>query len=126
MDWFFTIATQFLYSVIAGLGLGYFTYCWNETHFVTEYGNLLGLGGLLLTKEFEQFKKETVCEKYPVFLRERHNSFWTRLLGCPFCLIGFLSLLISCVIAWWSSGVIASVAAIDFLILRLIAQIVYK
>lgn len=121
-----SLLLDIMYSLIAGLGVGYFIYIWNETHFLKEYAVLLRVQRFFKIKEFEQFEIKTACDQYPVFLRERYNSWFTRLLGCPFCLIAFLSLIISCVISWWASGVIASVAAIDFLVIKVMYHLVYK
>ena len=71
-------------------------FLWLMTTFVLEYGSLLGLSRFLKKAEWEKFNNEASGEgKYPYFLRGEYPCFLTRLLGCPYCLLTFVSMCIS-------------------------------
>ena len=120
---------EFLQSLSLGLGLGYFIFIWFETHFVIEYFWWLPV---IRFKEWEAYSYSDPFAKYPHFLREKYSCWVTRLLGCPFCFIGFVSLWI-CLIELFIRGIsdfvyyltVPAVAALSFLVMELLYKNIY-
>lgn len=84
------------FTLLLGLALGHFAFIFNQTDFVFEYGSRLGLSKILRLKEYLVWKENNNMDHgYPMFLRETYPNFWTTLMGCPFCLVTFLSMLFS-------------------------------
>ncbi len=120
------------FTLLAALALGHLVFLFNYTNFVSEYAALLGLGKLFLVKEYHEWlKAESTDHGYNVFIRERFpNSFFARLVGCPFCLITFLS--VFCLS--WIGGFfflvygfsIASLATITFLVEKLLYKKIFE
>lgn len=114
------------FTLLAGLALGHLVFLFTTTNFVTEYANLFGLGHWFLVKEYHEWLEKNNLEYgYHQFLRERWpNSFWAKLLGCPFCLITFIGLFI----LGWIGGIffilfgfaIATLATFVFLLEKLL------
>jgi len=120
---------NFLQSLSLGLGLGYFIFIWFETHFVVEYFWWLSV---VKFKEWEVYSSTDLLAKYPYFLREKYPCWLTRLLGCPFCFIGFVSLWV-CLIELFIRGIsdfvyyltVPAVAALSFLVMELLYKNIY-
>jgi hypothetical protein len=84
-----------LFTLWGSLSIGYLVFLLFHSNFVYEYGKLLGQNRFinrLRLKEYGEWKAQDKNEKYfyPVFIREKYNTFWSRLFGCPICLSGFL------------------------------------
>ena len=120
------LLSQILFAWISGVSLSYLTFIWFQTTFIVDYAILFRLGKLVKAKEWEAYVQINSDPKYPYFLRESYKCWFTKLIGCPFCIIGFLSLFLSFLVAWWSSFVIAFVAAVGFLLLMLLYKNVYS
>lgn len=89
-----------IFTLILGVSLGHLIFLFNKTDFVIEYGSKLGLQGYLKSEEYETWKSDNdINHDYPIFLRERFKTFGGRLVGCPFCLITFLSVWLS-LLSW--------------------------
>lgn len=91
-----------LYSILVGVSVGHLAFIAHKTDFIAEYGKLLKLTNILNLEAYESWRKIKGNEDchYPVFLRETKNSFVSRLIGCPYCLITFLSLLLTLPLAF--------------------------
>ncbi len=114
------------FTLLAGLALGHLVFLFTTTNFIVEYAHLFRLDRWFLVKEYHQWLDEKNLDYgYHIFLRERYpNSFWAKLLGCPFCLITFIGLFI----LGWIGGVffilfgfaIATLATLTFLVEKLL------
>lgn len=91
------------FTLLLGAALGHFAFIFTKTDFVVEYAKVFGLRGLFSVDAYEEWKdKNDTYLGYHVYLREHHKTFWGRLVGCPFCLMTFLSVLLSLLSAsWW-------------------------
>ncbi len=94
--------TLLIFTLLASLSIGYLVFLCNKTDFILEYGNLLRLGKFLKASEYEEWKKVNELDYgYPVFIREKYSNFFSRLFGCPFCLITFISMGVSTFLWVW-------------------------
>lgn len=110
---------------IYGTTLGFMSFIWNETLFVLEYAHSFNLGKYFWYDEFWTYVSEGNPPSYPTFLREKKPCFASKMLGCPFCFIGFFSLPILTNVIWgW--GVVASIAALEFLIFEVLYKFSFK
>lgn len=73
------------------ISIGYLVFLLNYTDFVAEYGKLANR--YLKLDEYQKWK-EGGGFGYPVFIREKYNTFWGRMFGCPYCLISFSSMVL--------------------------------
>jgi hypothetical protein len=83
-----------LFTLWLGTSIGYLVFLLFKTDVVLEYGKLLKLTKPLRLDEYEAWRAKPDNEPYyyPIFYRENFKpGFWTRLVGCPYCLIGFSS-----------------------------------
>jgi hypothetical protein len=79
------------FTLLLSLAIGHSVFLYNKTDFISEYGGLF-CRKWFLCDEYETWKrKEGAAHGYPIFIRERFVGFWSRLQGCPFCLITFIS-----------------------------------
>lgn len=116
-----------LFQIIAaGSFLSFFTFIWFQTDFVVQYAKLFGLGRLVKENEWKKYQETDRDPKYPHFLRENYECWFTHMVGCPFCLIGFLSLWFSLAIKWWVFGLIAFIGTFGFLLLMSMYNYVYS
>lgn len=86
-----------LFTPFVGAGLAFLVFLFFKTDFVYEYFTLFKLNKYfknLPAADYEAWKEkdENFGHYLPVYIRTHYNSFWSRLLGCPICLISFLSL----------------------------------
>ena len=86
-----------LYILSLGVSVGHLVFLMFNTNFIAEYGKLLRLSGLLKLNEYKEWasKPGNEGQYYPIFFRETRNSFIGRLVGCPYCLITFLCVLLA-------------------------------
>lgn len=92
----------FIFTLLLGLAVGHFIFILNRTDFVTEYAKAFHLEKEFFVAEYEAWKeKENLEHGYPIFIRETFNTFWGRLIGCPFCLATFSSLALSIFSGSW-------------------------
>ena len=113
--------------IYQGVAVGFLCFLFYFTDVIAEYGEKLGFSRLLRLKEYRRWKADNMDSYYPYFLRSAHHSFWTRLIGCPFCLITWLSLpelIRSFSIYLWLTC--AALGSACFLILRLLYIKNYK
>lgn len=116
-----------IFTLLLGLSLAHFTFIFNHTDFVVEYATLLGHADTVKAAEYEEWKEKNDIEYgYPMFLRETHNCFYTRLLGCPFCLITFLSIPLSLFSASFWFPFVAFAAASIGSVVYLITKLLHK
>lgn len=81
-----------LFFILLSIGIGHLVFLLNKTDFLTEYGGLLGLNRFLQKDAYAKWKVDNKLEHgYPMFIREKYHTFWSKLFGCPFCLGTFLS-----------------------------------
>lgn len=117
---------NFLKSLSIGSVLGFLIFIWFETHVIIEY---FGWLSVVHAKEWKKYAEENIEAKYPYFLRETYPCWFTRLVGCPFCMIGFtflwLYLPLSFYNGFWYTLVIAPVASLAFLIMEGLYKYVY-
>lgn len=63
-------------------------YLWINTNAFVEYVKILGAKSAFDIEEFENKNEQTGANfTYPDFLCFRNNTFFTRLISCPVCLI---------------------------------------
>jgi len=74
---------------VLAISIGFLVFLLNYTDFLVEYGKVFSRA--LKIEEYKAWKREAGMG-YPVFIREKYNSFWSRMFGCPYCLITFSSL----------------------------------
>jgi hypothetical protein len=72
-----------------------FLLIWLNTEAFVYYGRLFKLSKFLKIDEFDQDKLNDFTLEYPTWLVKKYNSFFTKLITCPWC-IGFWVTLISC------------------------------
>src|SRR5688572_1073308 len=97
-----------IFVVLAGLSVGFLVWLLFNTDALYHYGTLPGVWYFTLFLELQEYwewKKQLPIDQehfYPVFYRERHNNFWSHLIGCFYCLTGFISVW-GCIIGgiWW-------------------------
>jgi|10_taG_2_1085330.scaffolds.fasta_scaffold00094_43 hypothetical protein len=69
---------------------------WFNTHVVEEYATLFRLDKMLAVREHrELMQKDLGTPPYKIWLNQKYNNFFTRLIVCPFC-IGVWLVCISC------------------------------
>ena len=85
------------YAFFIGVSVGHLIFLVNYTEMVLEYGKLLRLTKVLSLGEYEQWKNLADNESYgfPVFFREKYRNFLGRLVGCHYCLITFICILVT-------------------------------
>ncbi len=78
------------FTLLLGLAVGHFVFIFTKTDFVVEYAKQFGLGPFFDASQYEEWKNLSHDnEGYHVYLRETYHNFWSRLVGCPFCLTTF-------------------------------------
>jgi hypothetical protein len=79
---------MFLEFAAASISLGFLVFLINKTEFIYEYGKLLW--------DFSSYLKwkEANDGGFPVYIRENYDSFFSRMFGCPYCLITFSSVFV--------------------------------
>ena len=77
--------------LILSISVGFLVFLLNYTDFIAEYGKVAPK--FFLLDEYEKWKAAGGTG-YPTFIREKHNNFWGRLFGCPYCLVTFLNLIL--------------------------------
>lgn len=87
---------------------------WFETDAFNEYCKLFKLTNFFHLDEFNTTLKDGSTLSYPDFLREFHDSFFTRLISCPICSSVWLSGLCSLFVGLSSVGVIALLGLIIY------------
>jgi len=78
--------------ILKGVAAGFVCFLLYFTDVIAEYGKKLGFSRFLRLEEYRKWKLDNMDSYYPYFLRSTYNSFWIRLIGCPFCLIAWISL----------------------------------
>lgn len=84
------------------IGLSFVLLAWFYTTPFLDYAKLLNLGTIFKEEEWNRYVNtynSSSSPKYPYFLRETYPCWFTKLIGCPICLVGFVHLLIA-VIGW--------------------------
>lgn len=81
----------FIVFFVLAISVGYVVFLINYTEVVEEYGKVAAK--YLKLEEYKEWKKGG-GSGYPTFVREKYSSFWSRMFGCPYCLIGFSSLVL--------------------------------
>ncbi len=91
--------TLLFYSLSVTMGL----IVWLRTDAFVEYVELFRLSSLFGVKKFreQQLQANNYSLDYPNFLIINYNSFFTRLITCPFCLTVWASGIISYFIGWY-------------------------
>ena len=79
---------------------------WFQTNAFTEYAKILIVGNKFF--KIEEFEKESRMTgvNYPEFLQLNYNSFLTRLMSCPYCIVFWLCVLQSIIIGKPLIGVV--------------------
>lgn len=77
---------------LLAISVGFFVFLLYYTEVAAEYG--WPLKKLLKLDEYKDWKENNQGAGYPVFLRESYNCFWTRMVGCPYCIITFSNLVL--------------------------------
>jgi len=89
---------------------------WFKTHAFVEYLNLFKLNKLFKINEYLEYKKQNMLIEYSDFILLKYNSFFTRLITCPFCLNFWLSLIVSIFFGNFSFIYISSIYIISLMI----------
>ena len=91
--------------ILAGFSVSMILYWIYETDVVWEYLFLISkkLGnqkfdGVLLLTAWDKVRPQGLYKNYLGFLNSAYNTFLTKLISCPFCLVFWLSLLASLII----------------------------
>ncbi len=125
-----TILKLTIFTLSAGLSLGYFTFLLHDTEALAEYGRVLGLSNLLGLDKYRQWNEQRTEEYayYPLYISLTKGGFWGHLFGCPFCSMTFLSMLLAIVVSAitlnvWAllvGSTVASIAGLVYIKTRLL------
>lgn len=88
--------TLFLSSIIALILL-----VWFNSDAIVDWGKLFGLSNFLKIDEFYKMRATYVPAQfsYPVFLKNKYDNFFTKLIACKLCLSIWISFVFSWVVA---------------------------
>lgn len=88
-----------IFFTLVATSISHFVFLFYNTDFLVEYGRAFKLINLLKIKEYESWlaipDNQGEFGHYPYFFRETYTGFWPHLIGCPFCLITFISMIVS-------------------------------
>lgn len=116
-----------LFTLLLGATVAHLVFLLFFTDFVAEYGKVLNLDKLLKLDEYKNWKvRENIEVGYPIFVRETFSGFFPKLLGCPFCLITFFSLVLSVFALSFYFIFVGFAAAFLATILFLVEKTLYK
>ena len=87
---------------------------WFNTNVVIEYGRLFKLNKILLLEDYNNYIYDNLDGDYISFLSTRGDSFFLRLITCPFCLG-----------VWYSGGISVMLGLIYFCPLYLLSLFLY-
>ena len=87
---------------------------WFNTNMMVEYGRLFKLNKILLLEDYNNYIYENLDGNYISFLATRGDSFFLRLITCPFCLG-----------VWYSGGISLVLGLIYFCPLYLLSLFLY-
>ena len=98
---------------------------WFQTNAFIEWVKLLRVGKFFKSDEYDKYSEEELDPvTYPYFLLLKQNSFFNKIISCPYCLNVYLCLLmfgpLSQYISWWYFSVTYIVSiCIYFVVKRL-------
>lgn len=65
---------------------------WFKTDAIAQWLKLFGFGKLIKYDDYNLQKFNLTNFSYPLFLKTKYNNFFFKLIGCPLCLCGWLSI----------------------------------
>lgn len=88
-----------IFECIIVFAVAFFVFLLNYTNFHIEYASLIKLGWVFNNKKYQIWLKEnSLVVGWPIFIRVNYNNFFSRLIGCPICLITFNCFLVNLII----------------------------
>jgi hypothetical protein len=104
--------------------INFILFIWFETSGFIEYAKLFRLSKLFKIDKFEDYKKESNPGiKYLDYIRQKHNSFLSRLFTCTPCLNFWIVLFIT--VIFNSLFIYPIVYVMSYVIYRLLKKFVY-
>jgi hypothetical protein len=104
--------------------VNFILFLWFETDGFIEYAKLFRLSKIFKIDKFEQYKKESNPSiKYLDYIRQKHNSFLSRLVSCTPCLNFWVVLIITFIFN--SLLIYPIVYVMSYSIYRLLKKLIY-
>jgi hypothetical protein len=75
--------------------VAFFLVIWFKSEAYVEYCRIFQLQRISNFEDYDEKKKNDVTLTYHGYLRQYHNSFFTRLITCPICIATWLALFLS-------------------------------
>ena len=92
------MSINFMIFILQLFWINFILFIWFETDGFIEYSKLFRLGKIFKIDKFEEYKKESNPKiTYLNYIRQKHNSFLSRLVTCTPC-FNFWIVLIVCIL----------------------------